>query len=214
MNRPRSGANRQPSRSKGGFSRSMQLATIIGVLVVCALIATSLGAIWMDSQAPAPLATAEATADPGRDYENLLRANVQSDPNDVVSATSLANLLATRGEYAEAIPLYAQAVETEPANTQYRLDFALALAQSGSLADAELQYRKVVEADPNNAEAHFFLGELYTHWNPVRLDDAVASYERAIAAEPASVSADLAEQALARLKGQRNAATPVATEGS
>jgi cytochrome c-type biogenesis protein CcmH/NrfG len=169
----------------------------------------------MDSQGPAPdtvpLSTIEPAIDAASEYETLLRANLEANPDDAASALSLANLLATRREYSEAIPLYAKAVEIEPENPRYRMDFALALAEAGLSADAELQYLTVLKSNPGDAEALFFLGELYSRWNPIRLDEAVASYERAITAEPQSVSASMAQEALSRLKGQLGDVTPVAT---
>ncbi|MFM9106934.1 MAG: tetratricopeptide repeat protein [Chloroflexota bacterium] len=213
MTRRRTGPPQPPApKPAADAPRALRLATLIGVLVACALIASTVGTILLDQQGTAPEGAGQPTPAPGNEFEDLLRANLEANPADARSAVSLGNLLSARGLYGEAIDYYARAVELEPGNAGYRLDFALALAQTGALADAELQYRKALEANPNDAEALYFLGELYARWNPVRLDEAVASFEGAIAAEPSSVSADLARQELARLQGQREAATPAAGE--
>jgi len=214
MSRGRTGPAAPPPRPARNPSRALQIASVIGVLVACAMVASTVGTIWLDRQASAPSSATEPTPDPGQNYEDLLRANLEANPDDARSAVSLANLLSTRGQFDEAIDYYARAVETEPDNGRYRLDFALALSQNGALADAELQYRTVLASNPGDAEALYFLGELYARWSPVRLDEAVASFEGAIAAQPDSVSADLARQALARLQGQRAAATPAGGEES
>lgn len=191
----------------------MSAATIAGIgiagLVICSLIAGSLASVWMDRGVP--VEPTIALEDPGSDYENEMRTAIAGNPDDLVALVSLANLLATRGNDDEAADLYARAIELDPDNARYRLDFALSLARIGALADAEVQYRRVLAANPADDEAWYFLGELYSRWNPPRFDDAVDAFERAIAAAPGSVSADQASRALARMEGQRDA-TPVPEE--
>jgi len=172
----------------------MLLAVVMGGVLVCSLIVTSLSTVWFDA-APA----SQPTVGQNDEYERALREAIAVDPTDTVALVSLGNLLSTRGDYAAAIDLYEQAIALEPENVDYRLDFALALTQAGSREDAELQYRRALEAEPDNADAHYFLGELYAGWQPPRTEEAKASFERAISAAPGSVSASQAELALARL---------------
>ena len=179
----------------------MLLAVVVGGMLVCSLLATSLGTAWLS---PSPDVESPPEADDA--YERALREAITADPNDAVALVSLGNLLSTRGDYAAAIDLYEQAISLEPDNVDYRLDFALALTQAGNREDAELQFRRVLETDPDDADAHYFLGELYAGWQPPRREDAVASFERAIASAPGSVSASQAQLALARL---RSPATPM-----
>jgi cytochrome c-type biogenesis protein CcmH/NrfG len=208
----------KPPRPKGrsgkrqSFSPTMIVATIIAALVACSLIASSIGSIVLDRQASVPEQETETV--PDRGYESLLRTTVAGTPDDARAAISLANLLSARGETREALDLYAQGVQLEPENDDYRIDFALALAESGALPDAELQYQRVLERSPDNAEALYFLGELYARWSPVRREEATDAFQRAIAAQPESVAADMAASGLARLNQQQGAATPNATEGS
>lgn len=204
---PRSEASRPAPRRQ--LSAATIAGTVIACLVICSLIAGSLGSIWMDrgvtEESAIPL------EDTGRDFENEMRTAVAANPEDVVALVSLANLLATRGDDEEATDLYARAIELDPENARYRLEFALSLARIGAAADAEVQYRRVLDADPSDAEAWYFLGELYVRWNPPRIAEAEAAFEQAIVVAPGSVSADQASRALARLESQVGA-TPVAEE--
>ena len=193
-------------RSAGPFSPSMLLAVVIGGLIVCSLLATSVGTAFLGGKQPTGVPEAE-----GNEYEGALRDAIAANPDDVVALASMANLAATRGDHREAIGFYERAIELDPDNGGIRLDFALSLAESGNLDDAELQYERVLEREPGNAEALYFLGELYARWQPERNAEAAAAFERAIAAEPGSVSASQAEIALARVRGR---ATPVGSPGT
>ncbi len=184
----------------------MLLAVVIGGLIVCSLLATSVGTALLGGAPPtAPPAAATDT------YERTLQDAVAANPDDAVALASLANLASTRGNHRDAIGYYERSIELDPGNLETRLDFALSLVESGNLADAELQYERVLEAEPGNAEALYFLGELYTRWQPPRNADAAAAFERAIVADPGSVSASQAELALARVRGR---ATPVEGSGT
>lgn len=199
MNRRR---NPAPARSAPArkpvlrsFSATTWLAILVGGVLICSLLATGLGTIVLNQPAPTGLAN-----DANNAYEESLQTAIAADPNDAVAAASLANLLSTRGNYDEAVRYYEQALELDPVKAEVRIDFGLNLTAAGHLGDAELQFQQVLESAPDNAEAHYFLGELYARWQPVRRREAVASYERAIAAAPGSVTARQAELALARLR--------------
>lgn len=178
----------------------MFLAIVVGGLVICSLVATTLGTAWLQAPPPtAPVGTAS------NDYERSLVDAIAANPNDSVALVSLANLLSTRGNHREAIDYYERAVALDPDNPAIRRAFALALAESGNEADAELQYERVLAGNPDDAEAYYFLGRLYAAWQPPRTAEAATAFEQAIAADPGSVSASQAELALAELRGQ---ATP------
>jgi tetratricopeptide (TPR) repeat protein len=178
------------------FSPAKLLAVVVGGLVVCSLVATTLGTAWL--QGP-PVTAPAATGDD--EYERALLADIAADPDDSVALVSLANLLSTRGNHGEAIDHYERAIALDPDNPSIRLDFALALAESGNEPDAELQYQRVLETNPDDAEALYFLGQLYAGWQPPRTAEAAAAFERVIVAAPESVSASQAELALAGLRG-------------
>lgn len=184
----------------------MLMAIAIGGLVICSLVVTALGTVWL-GQAPEP-ASSEVALDTADGYRRSLEEALTANPDDAVALASLANLLATEGAHQEAVDYYERAIALEPENAGYRLDFALSLAEAGNRADAELQYERVLAAEPENAEALYFLGELYAQWVPPRRDEAVVAFERAIAADPESVSGEQAVAALARV---RSGATPVSS---
>lgn len=214
--------SRQPSpRNRGPQPRAASpklpqrqtvIAAIIAGIVTCSLVAGLVGTVWLDQASAPPTGEPVAPSDGETgSFETAMRAAIAENPEDAVALVSLANLLALRGDLAEAIGLYERALAVDPDNAATRRAFALALAQAGKLADAELQYRRVLEANPNDAEALLFLGQVYERWSPPRLGEAAAVYARAVAAEPGSVSADEAAKALARLPAGVIAATPVAT---
>ncbi len=179
----------------------MLLAIVVGGLVICSLIATTLGTALL--QGPAPTAPAVGASD---EYERSLRDAIAANPDDTVALVSLANLVSTKGNYREAIDSYERAIALNPEDASVRRAFALALSESGNLADAEVQYERVLNGNPTDAEALYFLGDLYAGWHPPRAAEAAAAFERVIAVAPDSVSASQAEIALARLRGE---ASPV-----
>lgn len=186
------------------------LAGAIAGVVVCAMLAGLLGSVWLGPGAgPAPTADAGAAPAEGGmgSYEASMRTAIASNPADATALASLANLLALRGNQDEAIGLYERALAVDPGNAATRLAFARTLTDAGHSADAEVQFERVLEADPASAEALYFLGQLYERWNPPRSADAVAAYRRAAAADPDSVSAAEAANALARMGG--DGSTPI-----
>jgi len=202
---PRQRPRKPPAKARPTmpFSPAMLLAIVVGGLVICSLVASAVGTVWF--KGPAPTLPAASGSD---EYERSLRDAITADPDDAVALASLANLLSTRGNQDDAIDYYERAIAVEPDNATFRLDFGLALTESGHLADAEVQYDRILEGNPNDAEALYFLGELYARWQPPRQQEAVAAFERSIAAAPDSVSASQAELALAGLRGRASPVPP------
>ncbi|MCC6314405.1 MAG: tetratricopeptide repeat protein [Thermomicrobiales bacterium] len=205
------GSRRPSTRSSrpAAFSPAMLLAVVVGGMLVCSLIATSLSAIVLDSGSP-PSSTQPAAAD-SQKFEQMLRAEIEANPDDAAALASLGNVLALRGAVEEAIAQFERAVAIDPDNAQYRRDFALTLADDGKFADAELQFQRSIALDPHDADALYFLGALYDRWQPPRPAEALAAYQRAIAAAPDSLSAAQARDAIARLEaaGRTPMASPV-----
>ncbi len=202
--RPSPGRVSQPSLRRIGTARL--LAAIFALLVVCSLLASGVGTAILDGGFGADEPVEEQGGDVDDEFERSLRERISDDPGDVEAIVSLANLLATTGEVAEAVDWYERALEIEPNNVRTRLDFAASLAAAGRRADAEVQYRTVLTMDGNNIDAHFYLGELYRNWQPPRLAEAIAAYQQVVELAPDAYLAERAEEELARL-----GATPVAS---
>ena len=202
---PRSASRRTTGpRRRRRVSRSQIAATVLGLLVVCSLLAGTLGAAVFDLLGQTGGEESQSTLDEATELEQSLRDRIVANPNDAASMAELANLLANGGEVTEAILWYEKALAAQPANTTIRLDFARSLAEGGKQRDAEVQFRRVLTDEPNNVEAHYYLGELYRSWQPPRADEAVSEYRRVVELRPDSYLAQRATEALIEL----GAATP------
>lgn len=207
-------ASARPARTAPSFRRRLARANrtqlifaVLGILVVCSLLAGAVGTIIVD-QLTSPstddtFTLNESEPDP---VETELRRDVEENPQDASAAAALANYLANIGNLTEAIDWYERALQLEPDNMDFRLDFAISLSEGNKRADAELQFEKVLEAQPDNAEAHYYLAELYRYWAPPRTDEAALEYQLTIETGPDTLVAELAAQALKEL----GYATPVA----
>jgi tetratricopeptide (TPR) repeat protein len=71
-----------------------------------------------------------------------------------------------REEWEEAIPLYARAVESAPADPRVLTSYGRALRRSGDREAGADQYRRALELDPFWADARYALAEHYA-----RIDD-------------------------------------------
>jgi cytochrome c-type biogenesis protein CcmH/NrfG len=181
--------------------------TLLGLLVVCSLLAGTVGSAVFDLLDDSGGNENASTLNETDDLEQSLRDQIAADPNDAAAMAALANLLANSGYLTEAIQWYEKAIAARPDDVALRLDFARSLADGGKQRDAEVQFRRVLEADPENADAHFYLGELYRNWQPPRTDEAIAEYRRVLDLRPDSFLAQRAREALVTL----GAATPTAS---
>jgi tetratricopeptide (TPR) repeat protein len=194
------------------MSRAQASFSILALLVVCSLVATTVGtAIYDDlrnSNSNDPQTVdSSSSSDP---VLEKMRADVQASPNDPAALAGLANYLANTGSADEAIVWYEKAIALKPDGYTMRLDFALALSKGQKYADAEVQFKKVITAVPNYAQAYLSLGQLYLNWIPPRDADAIAAFNSAISIDPTSVVADRAREELSRLVGATPAASPSA----
>ena len=165
--------------------RGAQLAfTVLALLVICSLLAGSLGTAVVDG-----LNNGDADPDefdsPQDDLAASLRARLEEDPEDTATMLLLANLLGNTGQVPEAITWYERVLALNPDDQTARLDFAQTLTSAGSRADAEIQFLRVIDGDPSNVDAHLDLARLYRDWNPPRIAEAATLYQRTIEIAPA-----------------------------
>ena len=96
--------------------------------------------------------------------EELFRKALSDDPDDPYSRHNLALVLARRGNFAEADPLWRK-------NTTFvasQVAMADSLAQRGQTAEATQEYLAVIAAKPEYVAAREALAKLYLHQNDPR----------------------------------------------
>lgn len=191
--------------------RNQRIFSLFAILVVLSMICGGGAIIFEDWWSSRGDGTGE-TFDQGdlSTTEQELREAVSANPNDPVALVALAVFLGQTGQVDDAFKWYERAIALEPENWATRLSFADLLAQNGKNADAEIQYQKAQASAPENPQVAYNLGILYRNWNPPRIDEAIESYNKAIALEPESYIADQARQAVLDLGGGSPVASPAA----
>jgi len=94
----------------------------------------------------------------------------------------LADLLWEKGLRQEAVVAYERAYAAAPTTTLGRLSKAKALGAGNRDAEAEEELRECLAHDGSSSEAHVMLGRLLQEAG--RFDEAIASFERAVAMDP------------------------------
>jgi protein O-mannosyl-transferase len=95
---------------------------------------------------------------------------------------NLALALASQGGYAEAIPLYQQALRLRPKEINARKNLAYALVQNGQAEPACAEYRLILQTAPGDLEARNALGIALTLAQ--NLDQAIAEFREVLRADP------------------------------
>lgn len=202
---------RPPSRR----ARSQIIFLVLSSLVICSLLITALVTIsvtgFFGSKGDAQPTDVSNYQDPNAGVLGQQQTAVAKNPNDVESILLLANLLSNSGKLQEAIPYYQKALDLQPNDASARLDFARALSDSDLNGDAELQFKKVIAIDPKNQDAHYYLAELYSRWQPTRTSEAIVEYRTAFEIDPTTLIGQRSRDALAALGVATPTASPQAT---
>ncbi len=90
----------------------------------------------------------------------LYRRAVQADPSQVVAAVNLGSLLAKRGRFQEAIPLWEDALSRNPGLETASVYLALAYLRVANPAAAETALLKTLEYNPDSHHARRLLSDL------------------------------------------------------
>jgi cytochrome c-type biogenesis protein CcmH/NrfG len=190
----------------------MQLAYIvISSLVVCSLLAVALATVDFSRFFRGNEDDAANFTDDDADIVAEQETVVAQNPDDVDEIVFLANLLGNTGRINEAVPYYERAVSLAPDDLGIRLDFARTLSDAGLRKDAETQFLVVLEADPDNQNAHYYLAELYRSWDPPRIEEAIAHYQRVVDIDTTTFVSQLARDQLTSLApGSPGTASPEA----
>jgi tetratricopeptide (TPR) repeat protein len=109
-----------------------------------------------------------------------LRASVEIEPI-IPIRLRLAGALAAAKQYDEAISLYREILQVEPANNEARTALAAVMIESGKGAEAIAQLESLVKSEPNRADLRAQLAELYL---PAQPEKALEQYLAAAKLEP------------------------------
>jgi tetratricopeptide (TPR) repeat protein len=112
---------------------------------------------------------------------------IETHPENATAYRSLADLLMSQNQPAEAETHYAQALKLTTPNAGLRRAYANALAASGKTAPAIEQLQLARQQEPNNPAVNLSLGELLAEKGDNR--GAAACYEKCIEVEPKAVGA-------------------------
>jgi Tfp pilus assembly protein PilF len=86
----------------------------------------------------------------------------------------------------EAVDMYRKSLELDPESATTHYNLAASLARSGEFAEAEPHFRAVIEKNPST-QAYTGLGIVL--WEQGRADEAIASLQSAIKADPKNAAA-------------------------
>jgi tetratricopeptide (TPR) repeat protein len=138
-------------------------------------------------------------ADKGEKAHELesLEAQLQQKPDHTPILFRQAQIYRETGKPAEAAKLLRQIVANEPNNSQVRLELGRVLYDLGDAPGAIAETDAILKNDPKNTDALYNLGAIYGNLNNKKL--AQEYWNRAVATDPYSASADLARQALTRI---------------
>jgi tetratricopeptide (TPR) repeat protein len=141
------------------------LAATLGIMILAGLGALS----WRQSQL-------------WRDSDALFRHILTVSPRSKMAHLNLGYVLASRGEFDEAIKHYRQALQIDPDYSIAFFDMAEALSKQGKLDEAAQSYRRVIELSPRLLVTYQNLGTLLAKQG--KLEEAAEYYRRAVEMNP------------------------------
>jgi tetratricopeptide (TPR) repeat protein len=104
-------------------------------------------------------------------------------PVDAGDYTIIANSLARRQKFEEAIQNYQKALELSPDHARSHNGLALALVSQKRYDEALAHYRKALQLKPDYAEVHYNIGDYHRAVSNDK-DKAIESYQKALAIKP------------------------------
>jgi tetratricopeptide (TPR) repeat protein len=119
--------------------------------------------------------------------EPLWRATIADNPGCWLAHNNLAALCVQKGEMAEGVAQFRQALSIKPGDADAHFNLAMALAMKGEPDEAIFQFRRTLEIRPGFAEALYNLGLVLARTGAV--GEAIAQYRQALAIQPAFAQA-------------------------
>jgi tetratricopeptide (TPR) repeat protein len=138
--------------------------------------------------------------------ETALRNAIRVAPNFAPAHNNLANLLSSAGHFDEAAYHFEAAIRLRDNYVGARYNYALALARVFRYEAAQAQMEAVLRVVPQSAEAHEFLGNLFTARG--QTIQAMAQYREALRLEPHFDRANLDLGTALAKSGEVDAALP------
>ena len=121
-----------------------------------------------------------------RDSERLWRHVISTMEGSYfrpsIAHNNLGVVLASRGEYLEAIDHYQKALRINPAYAEAHLNAGIALYRRNETAEAIKHYREAVHFNPNYAEAHYNLGNALVKQS--QPEEAIKAYRESLRLNP------------------------------
>jgi tetratricopeptide (TPR) repeat protein len=115
--------------------------------------------------------------------------------------TNIAESFFARGFWNQAIVCYRRSLSVDPSSHEAWRSLGDAYLVQGLTFKSEECYRKAIELRPDDARAYHYLGDALLKLR--RLDDAIASVERAVEIDPGYIEALAKLQSLRSFRGQR-----------
>jgi len=140
-------------------------------------------------------------------YQRFVALQKEPSAALIAALNTLGQLLRDEQRYAEALPIDLQAIERDPKNASQIYVMGNTYFNAGFADEAAQIFAKALEVMPEDAYLHRSLGRMYEDMG--RLDDALAQYQAASAAEPTSdFYKDLVSALEARVAQSKAGATP------
>ena len=114
--------------------------------------------------------------------ETLWRDTLAKNPSAWIAHNNLANLLARRGETAEALTHFREALRLEPDIAEAHLNLGVVLERYGQMDEAIAEYREALRLNPHYPDGHFNLGNALLSRG--RTAEAIAEYRQALRMQP------------------------------
>ena len=175
-------------------------AVIVGVVAIAAAGFNLNGGTGIPpiSGSPAPEAAASPAVDQAR--VAVLMQKIQTDPKDVASLQSLADLYYQVSDFKSARTFLEKILAIDPKNLTALLALGAAQFNEGNAVDAEKQWRAVLAIDPKNVEAHYDLGFMYLSKNPPDVANVKLEWGKVVELDPTSNLAKTVSTHLAGLE--------------
>ena len=174
----------------GGINRRLGL-TVAGLAVVAIAVVGvyKLGAPSVPGLTGTPAPNATAALDEAKVLELMQKLN--TNPKDVATLRSLADLYYTAGDNATSRKWLLKVLEIEPKNVEALLGAGATAYNLDDFTAAEDAWRQVIAIDPKNVDAHYDLGLMYFSMNPPNYDAMREAWNEVIKIAPDSQLASI-----------------------
>jgi Flp pilus assembly protein TadD len=178
------------------------------VLYVCALLLFAyVPGICQSSAAPLHEARSLLAANKVPEAETVLRGYLKDDPSSAEAHYLLGDVLFREQKARESLAEFTAGAKFQHPGASELKTVASDYVLLADYADADKWFSAVTAETPNDAEAWYLLGR--TKYNENRFDEAISSFEHALALRPRDVQAEdnlgLAQQGLGHMDEARTA---------